>query len=336
MIRRNYKNLCKVLAIGLALALNLLYFPVHAASLTVISDTMSRLKVSETSDHTVKFTTPSGIQNGDTITLTFPAASFTMGASLTGVTIADGAGADNAVTSAAWSAPTLTITASSSSVVAGGNVATIKIPNAQITNPSSANTYIISIAGTFADTGSIAVVIVTDDQVVLTASVDPSITFSLSANTSSFGTLAPGVVDTAGTTVTLTVGTNGNGGYLITVRDAGNGANPGLYNSVGSAIIGSADASYNATGNLDSVPEGYGLQAACTAGCTTVTHVASDFRQATNIVGGVTRTNKNLVTYASPTSTDHTITNTYKAKASASTKAGSYTDTLTYIATATF
>lgn len=298
---------------------------------------MSRLKAATASDHTIKFTTPTGIANTNTVTLTFPGSSFTMGASLTNVTIADGAGADNAVTSASWSAPTLTITASASSIVAAGHLATIKIPNAQITNPAT-GTYVITIGGSFGDTGSFAVYITgtNDDQVTLTATVDPSITFSLSGTSSAFGTLVPGVVDTADTVITLTVGTNGNGGYMITVRDVGNTTNPGLYSSLASSLIGSADGSYNATADLSSVPTGYGMQAACTAGCTTNTHVNSDYRQAANTVGAFTLTDKNVVTYGSSTSADHTITNTYKARASASTKAGSYTDTLTYIATATF
>ena len=45
----------------------------HAAALTDLSDTMSRLKVSEGSDHTIKFTTPTGAgDTTDTITVTIP------------------------------------------------------------------------------------------------------------------------------------------------------------------------------------------------------------------------------------------------------------------------
>lgn len=337
MIKRNYPNLIRFLAVSLVFVLSFICMPVYASALTSTSDTLSRLKAGETANHTIKFTTPTGIAIGNEVTLTFPESSFSMGASLSGVTITDGAGTPGVVASASWSTPTLTITADADSTVAAGHVATISIPNTQITNPAT-GTYVVTIGGSFGDTGSFAVYITStnDDQVVVTASVDPSITFSLSAAASTFGILSPGVVKTGGTVITLTVGTNANGGYSISVRDTGSGANPGLWSSAASSLIGSADGSYNATGDLASVPLGFGIQAACTAGCTTNTDVASDFRQGASVVGGITLAAKNLATYANSTASDHTITNTYKAKASASTKAGSYSDTLTYIATATF
>jgi len=166
--------------------------------------------------------------------------------------------------------------------------------------------------------------------------VDPSITFSLSANSTSFGILAPGVVDTADTNITLTVGTNAASGYSINVKDAGSSTNPGLYNSTATAIIGSADGSYNNTGDLSSVPSGYGLQASCTAGCTTNTDIDSRFRQGSDTVGGLEITDIPLATYASTLSADHTISIVHKAKSASATPAGTYTDTLTYVATGNF
>src|SRR4030042_1577383 len=44
-----------------------------AAGITAISDTMSRMQVSQNSSHAIKFTTAAAIQTtGDTITITFP------------------------------------------------------------------------------------------------------------------------------------------------------------------------------------------------------------------------------------------------------------------------
>ncbi|KKL68981.1 hypothetical protein LCGC14_2119550 [marine sediment metagenome] len=47
----------------------------------------------------------------------------------------------------------------------------------QITNPGSAGSNKIDVAGTFADSGSMAVGIVTDDQVGVSATVGESLTF---------------------------------------------------------------------------------------------------------------------------------------------------------------
>lgn len=310
----------RLLALFLVLVINFFYLPVHAASLSSISDTLSRLKISTAANHTIVFTTPSGIDSGDTITLTFPGTSFTMGASLTGVTIGG-----NAVTSATWSAPTLTITASATSTVAPAGTATIVIPSAQITNPSSANTYVVSIAGTFGDTGAFAIPIIADEQVVLTASVDPSITFSLSANASAFGTLSTGSISTSSPNITLTVATNGSGGYTITVRDQGSGAADGLYNSASAALIDSA------TATLSAGTEGYGIQASSATATITAPYNVSG-----NDVGALQITAQSLATYSTNTTANHTVTVTHKAAISGSTKAGSYSDTLTYIATGNF
>lgn len=299
-------------------------YAASAASLTAISDTMSRLKVSTASNHTIKFTTPTGIVNTNTITLTFPSSSFTMGASLTGVTIADGAGADNAVTSAAYSTNVLTITASASSIVAAGHVATIKIPTTQITNPSTAATYIVTIGGTFGDSGKLAIAVVADDQVQMTATVNPSITFYLSANSSAFGELSTGSIISS-SDITLTVGTNAQSGYSISVLDTGSGTNPGLYNTNASSLIGSAD------GALSAGTEGYGIQAA--SGNATI---ESRFSQGGDTVGGLGILAAPLASYATGMNANHTVTITHKAAISSWTKAGAYVDTITYLATGNF
>lgn len=333
----------------------------NAASLTALSDTMTRLKKNIASNHTIKFTTPTGAgDDTDTITITMP-SSFNIGSvDYTDIDLSYGAstGAETEATLAAsasgtaWGASftgqvlTLThptdgavgdIAASDKVIVEIGTNATADANgDAQITNINAANTYIISIGGSFGDTGQIAIVTLNDDSVVVNASVDPTISFSLSANSTTFGTLAPGIIDTADTSITLTVGTNAASGYTVNVKDTGNSTNPGLYNSTASSIIGSADSTYGNTGDLSSLPYGYGLQAQCTAGCTTGTDIASRFRQGSDIVGGLEVTDIQLATFGSALSADHTIVITHKAKSSNTTPAGSYTDTVTYIATGNF
>jgi len=321
----NRTNFTKFLSISLLVLLNFFFVSTtSAAALTTVSATLSRAKAAQTADHQYRFTSPSGVQSGDTITLTFPAGSFTMAASLTGVTIANGGGSDNAVTSASWSAPTLTITASASSIVTAAAVGTIKIPSAQITNPA-VGTYVVSIAGTFGDTGTVAIPIITEDQVSMTASVDASMTFSLSGSSSAFGTLSTGSVATASPNITLTMGTNTNTGYTIYVRDQGNGTVGGLYNSSSNSNIASA------TALLSGGTEGYGVQAS-SAGAT----ISAPYNVSGNNVGQLQRTGQQLASYNTYTASNHTITVTHLAAISTSTRPGAYADTITYVATGNY
>lgn len=354
----------KILPILTAIFLFFWGTPVQAAALTSVSDTMSRLEEGVVADHLIKFTTLTGAGDvGDTITIAFPAG-FTIGSvDYTDIDLQHGptTGLETSETLAAtadatsWGASfgggqTLTLTHPTNGTtgdIAVSDIVTIKIGlnasggNAQITNPGTNNTYILSLAGTFGDSGKLAVAILdsaSDDVVTMDANVDPSITFSLSAHNSSFGTLSPGVVDTADTNVVLTVGTNSAGGYVINVRDTGNNANPGLYSAGANDIIGSADGSYNATADLANagIAKGYGLQASCLTGCTTGTHIESKWRQASDTVGGLTLVAGTLATYNAALSGDHTIQVVAKAKAASTTKAGNYADTIYYIATGVF
>jgi len=329
----------------------------RADALTALSDTMSRLADSTPtavySDHTIRFTTPSGVDAAEDIDITMPTG-FTIGTvDYSDIDVSWGAstGYENELTlagtpsgttwGASFTGQVLSVTSGTGTISTNSKVI-IEIGlnasggNAQIQNHATAATYTISIAGSFGDTGKMAIVILTDDQVQLTADVDPTITFTLSANSSAFGTLAPGVIDTADTNIILTIGTNAGTGYTVTVKDSGGGGNPGLWNATASAIIGSADASYNNTADLTGVSVGYGLQATCTAGCTTNPDIDSRWRQGADTVGGLEITATTMVNYTTTLSANHTVQVVHKAKASSFTPAGSYADTLTYIATGNF
>ena len=335
----------------------------QAAALTAVSDTMSRMKDTTLSDHTIKFTTSAGRSAiGDTITITFPTG-FTIGSVAFGdIDLSNGAttgyeteqtlaaAAGLGVWGASFTGQVLTLThptdatghiaATNKVVVEIGDNATGGAGNNQITNQTVAQNNTdstIEIAGNNSfDTGSFAVEIVANDQVTVSASVDPSITFSLSANATDFGVLAPAVVDTATTNITLTIGTNAANGYKIYANDAGNGTNPGLARTVPSAaIIGSADSSYNTTYDLDGAGAGYGIY---TVDTETDADIAADYdhTDVSNEVGGLTITQKQYAEYVTGMTADHTIVVKHKAKAATFTGAGAYTDTITWVATANF
>ena len=322
---------------------------IAAGPLTALSDTMSRLQKSTVkSDHTIKFTTPTGVSAGQNIQITMPTG-FAIGTvDYTDIDVSWGpsTGAENELTldgtasGTTWGASftgqvltivsgTGTITGTSKVIVEIGLNATSG--DQQITNHATAGTYTITIAGTFTDTGTIAIVILDNDQVQLSASVDPSITFSLSANSSAFGPLSVGSITTSSPNITLTVGTNSLNGYTISVRDAGNTTNPGLYNSAATYLVGSSNAAYDDNDLLEIGQEGYGIQAA-SAGAT----IAARYDQTGNNVGGLEITATTLATYTTTMTTNHTIAVTHKAAIAAFTSAGSYADTLTYVATGNF
>ena len=373
-LKQSYNKLTSaVLAIFL---MAFVFYPylASAAALTAVSDTQTRLKEGTLSSHDILFTLVGSntFAAGETITIDFGEddSKYTVAGSTTtagdfdfndgterviysytnGSADCTGSSGVNDVAIGINDTTGVLTVLACPSFTASGAAATANLEYGtaattggsgtnRVTNPATQGTYVINIAGTFGDSGSFATAILDtadDDQVTLNATVDPSITFALSAHVSNFNTLAPGVVDTADTNITLTIGTNGNGGYTVNVKDAGSGSNPGLWNATASAIIGSADASYNATADLTAVSVGYGLQASCTAGCTTATDITSDFRQGSDTVGGVTLADKLLANYTSAPTANHTIAIVHKAKAATFTKAGSYTDVLTYIATGRF
>lgn len=222
----------------------------EAANVTTFSDTLSDSGPGVVSNHAITFTTPTGVTNGQTITLDFSDGPFVVGsvdftdidvATTSDFTVAtDCTGSEQA--SAAFSGTTLTITFCSGdggSIPANGTT-TIEIgTNAtfgttgdqQLTNPVAGSYQIPLTAG--ADTGETRVAIV--PTVTVTAAVDTSFTFSVSgvsggtlvntgdttggtttSNTIPFGELQAGVASTAAQQ--LTAQTNAANGFVVTVQ----------------------------------------------------------------------------------------------------------------------
>lgn len=323
-----------------------------AASLTSVSDTMSRLKQSENANHTIKFVTPSGVQAGETVTVTFPAGfvltsvdegdiDLSTGASCSSIsserTLA--AVASGATWGAAIAGQVLTITSGTDTITAthcveieiGTNATAGGTGVEQINNPGTPGTYKIDVAGSLGDTGSASVQIIADDQVVVTATVDQTLSFSISDNTTEFGTLGSGAVkyadDSAGSATsvvahTLAAGTNAAGGYIITY----NGTNL----ASGANVIDAA----TITGDADGTPgtEQFALALSKSGGSATI---ATAYAQASNNWSYVPATTTTLVTQAAiEASTTYDVR--YLANIATLTPAGAYTSTINYIATATF
>jgi hypothetical protein len=310
---------------------------------------MSRLKKSTASNHTIKYTTPTGVAAAGNMTVTMPSG-FTIGSvDYTDIDVSWGAstGYENELTlagtpsgstwGAAFASQVLTITSGSGTITAASKVVVEIGTNAtagatgdqQITNHATAATYTISIGGGFGDTGKIAVVVLDDDQFSVTATVDPTLTMSLSATSTAFGALSSTSVTTSSPNIDVTISTNAQNGYTVKISDAGDGNNPGLYSSQNSYVIGSADYTYGNSADLSSVA-GYGIQ--CSSGSATC---ASPYNVSSDNVGGYELAAQNLASY-SGTASSHTVTITSKAKVTGATPAGSYVDTVTIVTVGNF
>ncbi len=310
----------------------------HAGTVTAVSDVLTRLKVNTTSSHDITFTLTGSntFAATETITVDFGeddskfvvdgASSaiadfdFNDGAERTIVGVDDDCTGHSGVNDLAVGINDTTGVVTfraCGSYTASGSGATVNIEYGtaasgtnRVTNPNPGSppvTYVLDLGGTFGDSGKFAVVIVADDQIAVTATVDPTITMSLSGNSTAFGTLSSTSVTTSSPNITLTISTNATNGYTVTVQDAGNAANPGLYNSTAAFLIGSGDYSYNNSADLGSVA-GYGAQ--CSSASATC---SSPYNVSGNNVGGYELTAQNFATYNS-TADGHTITITNKAK----------------------
>lgn len=166
-----------------------------------------------------------------------------------------------------------------------------------------------------------------------TAGAAQSLTFSISQNSIGFGTLlsaGPRFANTtggSGTEVeahTLSASTNATGGYIITVRGAT------LTHASNSAFTISAIGGTNTT----SAPgtEQFGLRAGVTSGTGTVTapYAAAGFAYA------ATASTASQVSSGVGDGVSTIYSARYISNISAPTEAGSYSATLTYVATATF
>ncbi len=182
--------ICKATLAAVILTASVVALPALASTLTQANDYTTSNVVGTQANHQVIFTTPSGVGEGQTISLTFSSL-FTMGVlseddvdiaddGVDLTTAADCSGAEKASVGVMGSTFTITICAGDGGAIAGGSQVTIEIgTNAtfsgvgalRITNPATRGTYYLSIAGTFGDSGSIAYPIDLDGPVGVTATV---------------------------------------------------------------------------------------------------------------------------------------------------------------------
>lgn len=337
-----------LLVVLLATRLDLM--TVHAASLSVLSDTLSNATVSTASNHNIKFTTTSGIAGSATIVVTLPGSFNASSISFTDVDILDGASnlpVAATPSGATWGFATTSSTSftftNGSSAITAGHVVTINIgTNAtlgatgthQIVNDSATGTRSIGIVAG-ADNGTTTVFLLSNSAVAVSATVNQSISFSISSNSISFGTLSSSAAQYASSTTgsasdtvahTLAVATNGSTGYTVTVQGATLTSQQNSSDTI--AAIGASPAASSAG------TDQFGIYATKSGGVNGT--IATPYATASSF--GYNATATTSATFASgstPTATE-TYSLHYIANILATKPAGTYSTSLVYVATANY
>jgi hypothetical protein len=166
--------------------------------------------------------------------------------------------------------------------------------------------------------------------VTVSATINKTISCSESTTTTSFGPLAAGSVNTSTPNVSSTMAcANDLGGCTLSINDAGNGTTGGLYSAGTSHLIPSPNAAFAATATLVAGTEGFGINATTTAGTGAPFTLAANYAGSGATVGKLSTTPATLVS-TTATTTGASVLVTHLVAISATTPAGSYTDTITY------
>jgi hypothetical protein len=188
------------------------------------------------------------------------------------------------------------------------------------------------------DTGQFATATISNDQIVVTATVPPVFTFALSANTDPLGTLSTGSV-THGASITATVGTNAKNGYSVWAKSAA--ANGGLTSAAASYTItstcnGGTQLGTNTT--LSSGTEGYntGVTSSHASGSGTISVNTVFDGTSTSQGGGLCGTYQKLATSNGTASADVLTLKNNVAISAATAAATDYTDTITVVGAGLF
>jgi hypothetical protein len=192
-VSKRIKNIWSILSVAVILSAIVAVGSIKAATVSSVTHFPTSLQTSTAANHTLSFTTPTGVSEGSTITVSFDTNFDTSTITEDDVDITDDStdlstasdcsATDEASVSIAADILTITICAGDGGAIAAASAIVIDIgSNAtssgtgsnQITNPSGAATYFVSVAGTFGDVGSIALPISAASSSVLVSVAIPS------------------------------------------------------------------------------------------------------------------------------------------------------------------
>ena len=313
---------------------------ISAAQLTEAYVRLDRLKASTTTGGTVCMKVATTGSTDASVKVTFPtgftvnstASNWTVNSTNlpTGSTFTPGASTATSVSGQDVTWPISDIT-SGATLYCFNFAGSSTLTNATAGNDKTGTIYDQASGPSTIDSGNYALSIISDDQIVVTATVPATFSIALGGNTAALGTLSTGSV-TSASGVTVTFNTNASNGWLGWVLSANT--------SLDSATTGDSIAT---TGSVDDSPstlsagtEGYVLDAdlttdSSTSGSGTVTIDAEYLGTDTSSGGTLSATFEEFATADGPTDGD-VITLIVRAAISGMTQAATdYTDTLTVV-----
>jgi hypothetical protein len=275
----------------LAVVMPLVPQTAYAASATEAILRLDRMAVSTTTGGTVCWKTAT-VATEATVVVTFPTGYTVNGTTSNWPTTVTNLPPDPATGTAATAWPSIGSTASS----VAGQVVTFAsgdltantfycfnfgdATHFPVTNPGSpassqqANIVTNTSTPTQIDIGKVALAVIANDQVTVTATVPPIFTFSLLSNTDSFPTDLSTSAVTVSTGVNIQVGTNAKGGWTIWIKDANQGLRSSTtLHTIPTVVGGTAQTlttgqeHYGIDGTIASNPGG-GSGGVCTAATT--------------------------------------------------------------------
>jgi hypothetical protein len=337
----------------------------YAAQLANVSDTLSNPTATALSNHTIVFTTPTGITAGQQVVITFTGYANLSSLASTSIDVLVGNSTTTATNvnvaasngSSIWGVSTstnvLTLTApSSGSLPTAGQVVEILVgTNAtfqvqgtqQLTNPA-AGSYLLTIGGTQADSGTFTLAIVANAVVTMTATVAQTISFAILSSTSTafsntiyFGNLSTVAFkmasstntagDTASTTAhVLTVSTNAPNGYSIVLR-GDTLRNQNATTTFIAPIGATASSSISGTNQ-------FGINVVAAGGTGAV--VSGSYGVTNKFAYNASSTVADTLAFGPVPTTTTTLSLAYLANISAVQAAGLYSTSITYVGTANF
>jgi hypothetical protein len=321
--------------------------PARAANFTEASMRLARMKASTTDVNILVVAKPATTATEDAVKVTF-GSGFTVDTTAANITVSTSGlpSTYQGESLAAWPG-----VGSAASGVSGQEVSFASgdltvgtlygfFITAGIDNPSSAGEYENTVAtqasAANVDVSNVAVRIISDDQVVITATVPPTFSFSLGANSDSFTSdlSSSSVVSTNG--VAVTVATNASNGWVAWLKSANTSLDSA---TTGETIetVGSVDDSPT---TLTAGSDGYVLDVDLTTdsstGDGTVT-VDAEYNGTTTSQGGTLSSSLEEVAVSNGTTDGDVITLVARAAISAvKAAADDYTDTWTVVGAGNF
>lgn len=370
-VSASYRVIATLVTIAVVLWATGAYHYAQAANITDVYDLLSDSDKGASANHTISFVSPTGITNGQTVTIDLTGFGNGAGVDFTDIDVAtateavvatDCSGAQPVAASFAALVLTINFCSGDGGFVTAGGTTTIEIGNnatfggagvEQLTNPATTGSYEIDIAGTMADTGHTRVAIV--DNVLVTANVLTTFDFVVygngsgevvngtsttqvsSSTTIPFGTLSAGEIETL--SQDLTVATNAINGFVVTVMEDSH-----LLSSTGAdidnfddSVTSATPAAWNSPSNSIANENTWGHWGVTSEDTATTRGV----QFGSNQWAGVSTTPQVIFSHTGPadgiTAGVGSTTVGYQVEITALQEAGDdYSTTLTYVATPTF